>query len=79
MHLFREGDEGARQLAIGARVADLGADVRVDADQREAFRTHDLLRLGERFAGADRRAELTVDRSGHEVRVGVHLDAGRDA
>lgn len=53
--------------------------MRVDADERKPFRARDLARLGERFAGADGRAELAVDRPRDEVRVRIHLDAGRDA
>src|SRR6266850_4836970 len=78
-HLVRERDESARELTIGTGVAHLGTDVGVNADERKAFRARDLARLAERFAGADRRAELTVDRAGDEVWVRVDLDAGRDA
>ena len=76
--LVREGDERACELAVRPRVADLCAEVRVYADEGNALRLCDLSRLGESFAGADRCAELAVDRPRHEVRVRVHLDARRD-
>src|SRR5438876_3499021 len=78
MDLVREGDERACELAVRPRVADLCAEVRVYADEGNALRLCDLSRLTESFAGADRCAELAVDRPRHEVRVRVHLDAGRD-
>ena len=78
-HLVREGNESARELSVGPGVADLGTEVRVDADEGEALRARDLACLSQGFARADRRAELAVDRPGDEVRVRVHLDAGRDA
>src|SRR5437870_13872230 len=78
MDLVHEGDERACELAVRPRVADLCAEVRVYADEGNALRLCDLSRLGESFAGADRCAELAINRPRHQVRVRVHLDARRD-
>src|SRR5437667_384314 len=75
----RDGNDRERELTVGPRVADLGAEVLVDAYEGEALHARDLARLGEGFAGADRSAELAIDRSGDEVRMRVHLDPRCDA
>src|SRR5207245_3668846 len=78
-HVVREGDERTRKLAVGSGVTHLGTEVRVDPDEREAFRADDLARVRQRVARRDRHAELAVQPSGPKVRERVHRDAGRDA
>ena len=75
-----EAGEGLDLLDEGVEQEDLAADVGVDADELDcpAVVGGEALDCLCGLAGAEAEAELGVLLSGHDVLVGVGLDAGRD-
>ena len=71
-----EGQHPAGGDLEAGGVEDLGADVRVQAEQLEAGRGLDPAYRLERVAGGDREPELLVLVGGGDVLVRVRLDAG---
>src|SRR5438093_39378 len=78
-HLVRDREGAFHRLAVRVDLADLRADVRVEAVQLELWPRED--RAHSRFgcAARDVEAELRVLGSGQQVRVRMSVDAGPDA
>ncbi len=79
-HVGSEREHDAVRLVVRRQVEQRRAEVAVQPDEIDAARAAQRLRDGGLGgAGADRKAELGVERAGRRLGVRVRIDAGRQA